>query len=139
MQDLGQRPHLITQHRRLLEFQGLGRGLHAALNISHDFLGLAIQKSRCTLRIGSVVLGRNLIDTGGRAATNLMKQTRSGTICINRILTRAQAKNLLQDLNGFAHCPRTRVGTKKLSFFLSRTAVIRNPGGNMPREHQIWV
>src|SRR5690554_4188450 len=68
------RPHLVAQHRRLLEVELFRRGEHAAFNIFKHVIGMAIEKPYGPLDVALIVFGRDQIDTRRRTSADLMQQ-----------------------------------------------------------------
>ena len=97
---------------------------HARLELLQQLLGFAAQHRLGVRHVGRVGLGRDQVDTGPRAALDLIEQARSRAIGEHRVLTGAQPEHLLQQQDGFLDRPGTWVGTEVAMAFVHRAAVI---------------
>ena len=70
-----QRLYLIAQFCRLFELQLRGGLFHAGGQAVDQFALPALQESHCALHIVTVILGRDMFDTGAGATLDLVEQT----------------------------------------------------------------
>ena len=128
-----QRLHLVAQLRRLLELQLLGMREHARLQPLKQLLGLAAQQGLGALHIHRIGFGRHHAHAGGRTALDLEQQARPRAVGKHRVLAGAQAKHLLQQLDGFLHRPPVGVGAEVAVALVDGTAVVRHARKALPR------
>ena len=152
VQHARERGNLVAQHGGLLELQRLRMRRHARLQRLQQRLRFAAQKLPGARHVRRVILMADQAHARRSAALDLIKQARPRAIGKNRVLTRAQAKHLLQQLDGFFHRPGIRIRAEIAVFAIHRATVISQPrvrqraGGRrrrrvffMPRARQLEI
>src|SRR5690606_5286286 len=74
-----------------------------------------------------------------RTAPDLMQQTGATAIGVDAVLTGAQPKHLLQDLNGFTHPPGVGIRAKEMALPAGTAPVIGNTRRLVRADHQVGV
>ncbi|KAG1386341.1 hypothetical protein G6F59_016911 [Rhizopus arrhizus] len=124
MQHARKRTHLVAQRRGFLEAQLARRLLHAGLELAHHVFGFAIQKAHRALHVAFVFRRFDRAHAGRRTAPDLMQQTGPRAVGEDGVLTGAQPKDLLQDLDGFPHGPGVGERPEVLAPLVRRAAIV---------------
>ena len=124
VQHARQRADLVPDLGRLLELQRLGARHHLRLQRIHQLLLLALQEALGIDDVACVVVGRDVVDAGRRAALDLVEQARPGAVGEHRVLARAQVKDLLDQLDRVLHRPGGRERAEVAVLLVDRAAVV---------------
>ena len=100
----------VAHPRSLLEVLPLGRCLHPLLELALDRPRLAGEELDDAVDDLSVVLLRDVVDAGRQAAVDVVVEARDARVAARlRPLTRAEAEDAVEDVEGLAHLLRVRV------------------------------
>src|SRR5690606_9781471 len=88
---------------------------------------------------GLIVLWGNQAHARRRAASNLIEQAGARAMGVDAVLAGAQAKDLLQDLDGFSHRPGIRIRTEEMALALRAAPVIDDARSRMGGDVQVGI
>jgi hypothetical protein len=139
VQDARQRADLVPDLGRLLELQRVGARHHLRLQRVHQLLLLALQEALGVGDVARVVLGRDVVDAGARAALDLVQQARPRPVGEHRVLAGAQVEHLLDQLDRVLHRPGGRKRAEVAVLLVDRAAVVGDARKAMRLDLEIGI
>ncbi len=133
------RGQLIPELGSLLVAKLRRRIVHALLQLGCHIPARTVQESNGSSDVLRISVRGDQPDTRGAAPPDRVQQARTGTVIKDVVLAAAQAKGLLQQLDGFLDGPGVRVRTEKPGAPVDRAAVVGDAGKRVVAELKIRI